>query len=444
MQRPNSLCRTFKYRMFTNEIQEKDLPISLEEFRLKSLAWADQHPLVAYYNPNDIPYPHQGFEHILAVSTGNPEVLPLNDAYNYLENILAPKPPMLCGYLGYDLKNQTEKLSSRNADFLGFPLLTFFTPELYLYFNKESIKIYALRDNTKHIIKSILDSACPAPASAIGVSVQQRVSHEKYMRQVELVKKHILEGDVYELNYCMEFYAEQAHIAPLPLYLALNTLSPTPFSGYLKLQDKYLMCASPERFLKKKGQQLISQPIKGTIRRGSTPEEDRALQHQLRHDEKELAENMMIVDLVRNDLSRSCAIGTVKVEEMFGIYGFRQVSQMISTITGILKPENSIVDALKGAFPMGSMTGAPKISAMQLIEELEDTKRGLYSGAFGYFTANGDCDFNVVIRSIQYNASTGYLNFMVGSAITYDSDPEREYEECLLKAQAMLKVLGQV
>jgi para-aminobenzoate synthetase component 1 len=208
----------------------------------------------------------------------------------------------------------------------------------------------------------------------------------------------------------------------------LNEASPTPFSGYLKYADKYLLCASPERFLKKEGQKLISQPIKGTIRRGTTPEEDAQLQYQLRHDEKELAENMMIVDLVRNDLSRSCATGSVQVEEMFGIYGFRQVSQMISTITGELRSEKDIVDALQNAFPMGSMTGAPKISAMQLIEELEVTRRGLYSGAFGYITADQDFDFNVVIRSIQYNATSGYLSFMVGSAITYDSDPEKQNE----------------
>ncbi|RIJ42084.1 anthranilate synthase component I family protein [Pontibacter oryzae] len=411
---------------------------------MKALAWADQHPLVAYYNPNDIPYPHHGFEHILALSSGTPEVFPVTDTYTHLEKLLAQKHPLLCGYLGYDLKNQTEKLSSHNPDHLGFPLLTFFIPEVYLYFNKETITIYTSTDNRKHIVNTILVSECIATAPPAGITMQQRVPREKYKRQVEQVKKHILEGNVYELNYCMEFFSEEARINPLPLYMALNAASPTPFSGYLKLQDKYLMCASPERFLKKEGQRLISQPIKGTIRTGSTPEEDRALQHQLRNDEKELAENMMIVDLVRNDLSRSCATGTVQVEEMFGIYGFRQVSQMISTVVGTLKPENTIVDALKGAFPMGSMTGAPKISAMQLIEELEDTKRGLYSGAFGHFTGNGDCDFNVVIRSLQYNASTGYLNFMVGSAITYDSDPDREYEECLLKAHAMLKVLGQV
>ena len=239
----------------------------------------------------------------------------------------------------------------------------------------------------------------------------------------------------------MQFFAEDATIEPLPLYLALSQASPTPFSGYLKFNYSYLLCASPERFLKKTGATIVSQPIKGTIKRGKSTEEDEKLRHQLRHDEKELAENMMIVDLVRNDLSRSCATGSVIVEEMFGIYGFRQVWQMISTITGTIKPVNDLEDVLLGAFPMGSMTGAPKISAMQLIEELETTKRGLYSGSFGYITPDQDCDFNVVIRSIQYNAAQKYLSFMVGSAITYDSDPEREYEECLLKAQAMMKVL---
>ncbi len=413
----------------------------MAEFRLRALAWADRHPLTAYYTSNDIPYPHQGFAHLLAVSGGKVLQLQEENAYESLRRQLQQH-PLLCGYLGYDLKNQTEHLSSRNYDNLGFPLLTFFVPEVYLYFNAASITIYTYADNAELILASILATAPPAPAPPQGIRLQQRVSREKYIQQVERVRQHILEGNVYELNYCMEFFAEGVTLQPLPLYLALNEASPTPFSGYLKLHDKYLLCASPERFLKKEGQKLISQPIKGTIRRGLTPEEDQLLQQQLRHDEKELAENMMIVDLVRNDLSRSCATGTVQVEEMFGIYGFRQMSQMISTVVGELRPDKELVDALIGAFPMGSMTGAPKISAMQLIEELEDTRRGLYSGAFGYIKPNGDCDFNVVIRSIQYNAGNGYLSFMVGSAITYDSDPEREYEECLLKAQAMIKVLG--
>lgn len=427
--------------MFSAIIKASDLPVTLEEFRLRALAWATQQELAAYYNPNKIPYPHDGFTHLLAVSDSAPLALDEADAFANLQETLAQQPGLLCGYLGYDLKNQTEKLSSSSPDHLGFPALFFFQPKIKLYFNEKSINICYSRQSIASIVDAILATPALAPSAPESITIQQRVSPEKYKATVARIKDHILEGDVYELNYCMEFFAEQVQLAPLPLYLALNEASPTPFSGFLKYGDKYLMCASPERFLKKQGMQLISQPIKGTIRRGETPEEDAQLQHQLRHDEKELAENMMIVDLVRNDLSRSCATGTVLVEEMFGIYGFRQVSQMISTIVGRLRPDKDLADALAAAFPMGSMTGAPKISAMQLIEELEDTKRGLYSGAFGYITPEQDCDFNVVIRSMQYNARTSYLSFMVGSAITYDSDPENEYAECLLKAQAILKVL---
>ncbi|GAB3195482.1 para-aminobenzoate synthetase component 1 [Pontibacter aydingkolensis] len=429
--------------MFTATIKAEDLPVPIQEFILRALAWADQHPLVCNYNHNNIPYPHSGFEHILAISSGKPVDL---DQENVLESIrtkLSGNHNLWCGYLAYDLKNQIEKLSSQNNDGIGFPVAFFFEPEVYLYFSQLSITICSTNQSTNAILEYILSSAPLVASSPAKINIQQRVSPDKYKANVEKVKAHILEGDVYELNYCIEFFAENADLQPLPLYLALNDASPTPFSGYLKYNDRYLLSASPERFLKKEGKKLISQPIKGTIRRGQTPQEDAQLQYQLRHDEKELAENMMIVDLVRNDLSRSCATGTVQVEEMFGIYGFRQVSQMISTITGELKPGNDLVDALQGTFPMGSMTGAPKISAMQIIEELEETKRGLYSGAFGYITSENDCDFNVVIRSIQYNASTKYLSFMVGSAITYDSDPEREYEECLLKAQAILKVLNE-
>jgi para-aminobenzoate synthetase component I len=422
------------------EINYTDLPITPEQFRLKALAWADTFPLAAYYYDHAIPYPHQGFRHMLAISGGKPIDFDLAKPFDTLKQEL-DKERTLCGYLGYDLKNAIEKLQSNNYDALDFPPVFFFNPAIILYFNEVSISIEYSDDYHKDILEDILASKETKPGKPEDINIQQRVTKAEYITQVEKVRQHILEGDVYELNYCLEFFAENATIEPLPLYLSLSEVSPTPFSGYLKFEDKYLLCASPERFLKREGASIVSQPIKGTIKRGLTPEEDEQLRQQLRHDEKELAENMMIVDLVRNDLSRSCATGSVIVEEMFGTYGFRQVWQMISTITGTIKPGNDLVDVLTGAFPMGSMTGAPKISAMQLIEELEATKRGLYSGALGYITPTQDCDFNVVIRSIQYNASKKYLSFMVGSAITYDSVAEKEYEECLLKAQAIMKVL---
>lgn len=429
--------------MYCTKFQYSELQVSKSVFIEKALFWANKSKLVAYYNPNNISYPYDGFEHLLATSNTTELKLNTNQALDSLRQKLASNSSLLCGYLTYDLKNQIERLASSNQDYLNFPSIFFFEPEVYISFNEEHFSINSISNNADEVLETILQIKVQKPSSLDQISISQRVSAEQYKENVEKVKQHILEGNVYELNYCMEFYAKNVNVEPLPLYLALNEASPTPFSGFLKCHNKYLLCASPERFLKKTGSKLISQPIKGTIKRGATPEEDTRLQEQLRNDEKELAENMMIVDLVRNDLSRSCEIGTVKVEEMFGIYGFQQVSQMISTISGQLKTEKDLVDALKGAFPMGSMTGAPKISAMDIIDQLEVTKRGLYSGAFGYIKPNQDCDFNVVIRSIQYNASTKYLSFMVGSAITYDSDPIKEYEECLLKAKAILKVLTQ-
>ncbi|QNP51485.1 anthranilate synthase component I family protein [Hymenobacter qilianensis] len=263
-----------------------------------------------------------------------------------------------------------------------------------------------------------------------------------YLAAVESIREDILNGEVYELNLCQEFYAEHVTIEPVQTFLQLNSASPTPFAGFYKWQDQYLLCASPERFLRQQHDVLISQPIKGTIRRGLTPEQDEELRHQLRHNEKEQAENLMIVDLVRNDLARVAVTGSVQVPELFGLYSFRHVWQMVSTVQAQRRPDCDLVDTLRATFPMGSMTGAPKIRAMQLIEQYEHSGRGLYSGSLGVIWPSGDFDFNVVIRSLQFNAATGYLSFQVGSAITYDSVPEQEYDECLLKAKAMLEVLG--
>lgn len=244
------------------------------------------------------------------------------------------------------------------------------------------------------------------------------------------------------MNYCIEFFAENVLLEPFETYKKLIAVSPTPFSAYLAHENNYLMCASPERFLKKTGNTIYSQPIKGTIKRGKTEDEDLQLINELLNSEKERAENLMIVDLVRNDLAKSCKTGSIKVNELFGIYSFKQVHQMVSTVSGTLKNGISNAEIIKNAFPMGSMTGAPKVMAMQLIEQFETTKRGLYSGAVGYFAPNGDFDFNVVIRSLQYNSQLKYINTMVGSAITFDSIAEEEYNECLLKAKAMKQILN--
>lgn len=346
------------------------------------------------------------------------------------------------GHLSYDLKNQVENLTSGHRDRIGFPLMHFFVPEILVRFEADEIIIEA---GSEKEAEDFFLSLAHEESNNEKTEVKEfthAVSKRKYLQAVEKILEHIQLGDVYELNYCMEFFAEGAVISPEKVYKALVEYSPAPFSALYKYDNRYLVSASPERFMAKQGEKIISQPIKGTIKRGKTEAEDAQLIKSLATDEKERSENIMIVDLVRNDLSRSCEPGTVVVDELCGIYTFAHVHQMISTVSGRLAGDVHPVDAIKNAFPMGSMTGAPKVRAMQLIEEYETTKRGLYSGSVGYFHPSGDFDFNVVIRSLQYNMEEKYLSVMAGSAITALSDPEKEYEECLLKAEALMRVLN--
>jgi para-aminobenzoate synthetase component 1 len=424
------------------------IPITPSLLR-KALLWAGQYDHVHLFNGTEVAsYPFGAFPTRLAAGCIREFCVDQSgyDTFGQLQALHQQTNDWLVGYLGYDLKNEIEKLSSHNPDRLGFPLAHFYQPLHLINFLEGEMRIHSIDEPTA-IFEQILQTADPLDSPIMAsekpekITVRARVNRETYLSNVETIRRHIIEGDVYELNYCMEFFAEEALLDPADLYWRLHQLSPTPFSVFQRIGSRYLLCASPERFLKKTGNQLISQPIKGTIRRGENPEEDRRLRERLRNDEKELAENMMIVDLVRNDLARSARTGTVKVEEMFGIYSFRQVHQMISTVSAEMRENLPFTQAIRNAFPMGSMTGAPKIRAMELIERYEESRRGLFSGAVGYITPTGDFDFNVVIRSILYEAQSRYLSFHVGSAITYDSVPEQEYEECLLKAQAMLQLL---
>lgn len=352
------------------------------------------------------------------------------------------------GFLGYDLKNHLENLHSRNTDRIGMPDIFFFRPQLLFLFENNQLQLGYLNlpqgiSDPQQLMEMVLQHQAAFPQENTElVQIRHTLDKAVYLEKVQKVKQHIQQGDIYEMNFCMEFFAEHANISPLQTYFRLNERSPAPYSAFFQLEKQYLMSSSPERFMCKQGQKIISQPIKGTIRRGIDACEDQALRQQLYNDPKERSENVMIVDLVRNDLSRTAQKGSVKVEELFGIYSFPQVHQMISTVTSLLRQDSPFTQALKEAFPMGSMTGAPKISAMQIIEELEQSKRGLYSGAVGYITPEQDFDFNVVIRSILYNEQRKTLSFMAGSAITIASDPESEYQECLLKAKAMASTLG--
>lgn len=352
---------------------------------------------------------------------------------------LSQKNSWLFGYLSYDLKNTTEDLKSENDDGLEFPELCFFEPEYLVRIvdgfceinGVDPLQFFDDLPFDEQINKQVVD-----------VNIVSKVSKEKYLKQVIQLMNHIQLGDIFEVNFCQEFFAENTKINPVDISKRLTDKSPMPFSAYLKIGNKYGICASPERFIKRIKDHVISQPIKGTVKRGNSQVEDEELKDGLLKDRKEKAENVMIVDLVRNDFSRFAEIGSVAVEELFGIHTFPQVHQMISTVGCEVRNKLS-VDIIKDCFPMGSMTGAPKVRAMKLIEKYESTRRGLYSGSIGYIDPEGNFDFNVVIRSVLYNKTNKYLSFMVGGAITAASDPQKEYDESLLKAKAIFEILNQ-
>ena len=350
------------------------------------------------------------------------------------------------GFITYDYKNKIEDLSSKHSDGINFPERQFFTPEILFKIEKNNVEVlydktlYNLSDIKAIISKIVHISIQEKNLQTINVS--PRITKETYLKNVRKLKQHIQFGDIYEINYCQEYFASEVTINPIDIYIALNKKSPTPFSCFVKCANKYLMSATPERFIQKYGEHIISQPIKGTAKRGGNKQEDEQLKEELFNDVKERSENVMIVDLVRNDLSKIANRGTVNVDELCGIYTFPQVHQMISTVSTEVNESVSFEDIINATFPMGSMTGAPKVKAMELIEQYEITKRGLYAGTVGHINPSGDFDFNVVIRSLQYNKDDKYLSFIVGGAITALSEPEKEYDECLLKAKAMLEVLG--
>lgn len=368
-------------------------------------------------------------------------------AFDKLERFQKTYPDWLFGHLSYDLKNDVEQLSSAHPDMIGFPELVFFQPEILLQVYPDSVSIGLLTGNHREIYQQILDhkivvtDAAATELHGQSPEVQQRFSRQDYLQTISAIQKHIRLGDCYELNFCQEFYLEDFHADPVSIYEALSRKSPNPFSAFYKFNAVYCICASPERFLQKRQGQLFSQPIKGTAFRYTDPDADLASKTALLQSEKERAENVMVVDLVRNDLSKICIEGSVRVEELFGIYSFPKVHQMISTISGKLDSGITLSAIMKACFPMASMTGAPKKRVMELIERYERSRRGIFSGSIGYFMPDGDFDFNVVIRSLMHNTSTHYLSWQTGSAITSASDPVQEYNECLLKGEAIREVL---
>lgn len=417
-----------------------------ENIKAKVLNWLQQFSTFCFLDNNQ--YSHQERTNELLVGAGVARKFEMSgrDALPGLQKFIEGQKSWLFGHLAYGLQTPEHPAvlsiePSVREDKLQFSDACFFEPEVVLRINDGGLEV--LCDNPDAVFESICAaSEDKKSGTEINAVVQNKIDRPQYVNIIQKLQEHIHRGDCYEINFCQEFFAENADIDPFVLYGKLNAISPNPFSALYRGGDKWLICASPERFLQKKGRQLLSQPIKGTLPRTSEPGESLAGERlALQTNLKEKAENVMVVDLVRNDLSRVCKQGTVKVDELFGVYSFPQVHQMISTVSGELEDDVNFENIINATFPMGSMTGAPKIRVMQLIDQYEKSNRGIFSGTVGYITPNEDFDFNVVIRSLMYNQATKYLSFQAGSGITIYADAEKEWDECMVKARAIKEIL---
>ena len=350
------------------------------------------------------------------------------------------------GCLNYNLKNEIEQIHSKANDLLKFPLVNFWVPE-YAVKIENGRRNYLKGKKTieaEELLNDFFKQDKKETFLSESIRFSARTTKENYLKNVVRVKSLLQQGEIYELNYCQEFFAEDVLIKnPFQIYFKLNKLTKAPFSVFLKMDEHFIFCGSPERFLQKKDKKLISQPIKGTAARGNSEKEDLANKKTLQNKQKERSENIMIVDLVRNDFSKIAQKNSVKVDELCAIYSFETVHQMISTVCCEVKENTSFTDIIRATFPMGSMTGAPKLNAMKYIDELENFSRGIYAGSIGYIEPNGDFDFNVIIRSLVFNKEDKYLSCAVGGAITILSEPEEEYAECQIKIGKIINAFNE-
>ena len=413
-------------------------------FKVQILHWMNQFEVCTFLDTHAYTSPYAAIDCIAAIHPISYISLEKVDPAALNAFIQENKGSWIFAHFNYEYHNITK--SNNKTNLTGFPLAYLYTPAVTIELKEKRVTIESVHDNPQVIFDQIyaldfLSLGHPLPSTS--TTINPLVHKADYIENIHKILALIRRGDFYEINYCQAFEAALTNAHPVNVYTNLTEVSPTPFACFYKNATDYLLCASPERYLQKKGSRLISQPIKGTIKRNIQNEiEDKLQLETLQNSSKDKSENVMVVDLVRNDLSRICEQGSVAVSELFGIYTYPQVHQMISTITGSVNDKVSFSEILDATFPMGSMTGAPKKSVMETIDLLEPTKRGLYSGTIGYIDPTGDFDFNVVIRSIFYNSQSGKANYQVGGGITIYSDPEKEYEECLLKAAAIKKVLS--
>ena len=405
------------------------------------LNWGQQFNIFCFLDNSQYAIQPHYYECLLAVESK--AFLSADDTIDFtsLNDFVNASPDWCFGHISYPTNPYAAPFHSTGNDAIGFPHFYFFKPHILLLIKDNELRIYA--DKPEDIYTDLQkENSLYATDILSDITVQSRLTRQQYIEAVQKIQHHIQIGDCYELNFCQEFFATGVAVNPAIVYQRLHTISPNPFSAFYRLYDKYLICASPERFLTKHDNILLSQPIKGTAKRSNNKDIDNKLKEELYNSSKERSENVMVVDLVRNDLSKVCKEGSVKVEELYGIYSFPQVHQMISTISGELKKDISFTDMIQATFPMGSMTGAPKKKVMELIAQYEVSNRGIFSGTVGYIDSNKNFDFNVVIRSLMYNSTNQYLSYQVGSGITFYSDAAKEWEECLLKAEAIKKVLS--
>lgn len=405
------------------------------------LSWSSRFSISFFLDSNAYADPYGRYECMLAV--GAVERLTVDDSGSFkrLRDFFLERNDWLFGHLCYELKDVLLKhLQSSHPGKHGYPLMQFVVPEIVCFVRRDSneIEIESLKSDPEICWNEILETHAGSGLQKLPqLQFESGFNRGEYLGRIANLKSHIRDGDCYEITFCNEAIAENVTLDPRNLFRQLNARSPAPFAAFYQDGSRNLICASPERFLLKAGPVLRSQPIKGTSKRSPDAAADAILKEALLDSEKERAENVMITDLVRNDLAISCKPGTVQVDELFGIYSFPQVHQMISTISGTLRDEVDPLESIAAAFPMGSMTGAPKHRVMQLIDQYELARRELFSGSVGYISPDGDFDFNVIIRSLFYESNKKLLTYQTGGAITWDSDPEMEWEEIRLKAAAM-------
>ena len=423
-------------------ITQQFLITDFEVFYTKMLNWLSKFNIYCLLHNNNYKPNTSGYQITVAVNS----ILTFahnTNALKGLQDISNLTGQWLFGHITYNLKNELENLTTATVDHIGFPIVQFFVPEMVLQISSSSCSITSCVAQPQSIYNSINDNnETLTNATNTSITLSPVQSKQAYTTTVNTLKKHVSAGDCYEINYCQNFNASNITINPVTLYKQLNQASPMPYSSLYRQGNKYAIGASPELYITTNGNTITSGPIKGTIKRNPNPAIDAALIQQLTTSVKERAENIMVVDLVRNDLSKICLPQTVQVSKLCEVKSYKQVHHLVSTVTGTLHPSSNFATIIAATFPMGSMTGAPKVKVMQLIDNYENTNRGLYSGTIGYIQPNGNLNFNVVIRSILYNAANKYISYTVGSGITAYCEAEAEYDECLLKAQAMEQVLS--